>query len=86
MRAKRWPSYHHRIVRKAGGHGSDLFPNCLGFISEQAFYARTPQRVSFNTVCRFQHSGELARSGSFGPIRLSWSRSVKRHPQLEDMV
>lgn len=86
MRAKRWPSYHHRVVRKAGGHGSDLFPNCLGFISEQAFYARTPQRVSFNTVCRFQHSGALIRIGSFGPTRIIWSLSVKRHPHIEEQA
>ena len=44
------------------------------------------QCVENATVCCFLHSGALIRIGSFGPTRIIWSLSVKRHPHIEEQA
>ncbi len=80
MNAKRWPSYHSQAT-------ADSRRLRLGFISDLArIYFRETAFRQNTTPWLSHHRGALIRIGSFGPSRLIGSRSVKRHPHIEEQA
>lgn len=70
---------------RRGGREFPLWQN-TGFFHRIGYPDHVRHRVENATVCCFLHGGSLIRIGPNEPTRITWSRSVKRHPQVEDIA